>query len=149
MIESHQYLSTFTQHQSIAKIVALIKMRFQVVIAILGFFTVCIESVSVRQDRSSGRQKRSVISLPRGVLRFTNQFIVPVLPLLNASNTYLWFDFQSNWPLPNNNNLNALYTSFGRLKEKGIEVDEEFVDQQRANQERRSFYQIIEGFFSK
>ena len=128
------------------------KMKIGVVIVLLGFYAVCIESGAVGHsgDRSFGRQKRSVIvSLPRGVLRFTSQIIVPVLSLLNTSNSYLWFDFQSNWPLPNNNNLNTLYTSFGRLKEKGIEVDEEFVDQQRANAERRTLYQCIEGFFTK
>ncbi|KZS12424.1 Uncharacterized protein APZ42_022542 [Daphnia magna] len=115
---------------------------------LIGYYVVKIDSVAVSQPGHLHRhQKRSVISLPRGVLKFTGEFIVPVLSLINQTNSYLWFNFPTTWPLPNNNNLNTLYNSFGRLKEKGIEVDEDFVDEQRANQDRRHVYQYIEGFF--
>lgn len=117
---------------------------------LIGYYIVKIDSVAVSQPGHLHRhQKRSVISLPRGVLKFTGEFIVPVLSLINQTNSYLWFNFPTTWPLPNNNNLNTLYNSFGRLKEKGIEVDEDFVDEQRANQDRRHVYQYIEGFFQK
>ena len=119
-------------------------------LVLIGFWMTNVESVAVGKSAHFHRQqKRSVLSLPRSVFKVTGQIIVPVLSLLNQTNTYLWFDFPSNWPIPNNNNLNTLYNSFGRLKEKGIEVDEEFVDEQRANKDRRSLYLYIEGFFQK
>ena len=109
-----------------------------------------IDSVAVSQSGQSRRlQKRTIISLPVSVMRFTSEIIVPVVALLNQTNTFLWFDFQSNWALPNSNNLNTLYNSFGRLKEKGLELDEAFVDEQRANVDRRNVYQYIEGFFNR
>jgi hypothetical protein len=131
-------------------------MKLQVInwpsfaLVLIGIWMTNVESVAVGKSAHFHRQqKRSVLSLPRSVFKVTGQIIVPVLSLLNQTNTYLWFDFPSTWPMPNNNNLNTLYNSFGRLKEKGIEVDEEFVDEQRANQDRRSLYQYIEGFFQK
>lgn len=109
-----------------------------------------VNSLSVGQSTHLHRQqKRSILSLPRGVFKFTGQIIVPVLALINQTNTYLWFDLPSTWPLPNNNNLNTLYNNLGKLQEKGIEVDEEFVDEQRANHDRRTVYEYIESFFTK
>lgn len=117
---------------------------------IVSFYTENVESVAVSQPGHIHRQqKRSVLSFPRGVFKFTSQIIVPVLALINNTNTYLWFDFPSVWPLPSHVTLNTLYTSFGRIKEKGIELDDEFIDQQRANQDRRNVYEYIEGFFDK
>lgn len=115
----------------------------------LSLFFATIESGAVGQGRSHSVRKRSILSLPRGILKFTSEIIVPVLALINQTNTYLWFDFPTTWPVPSYTNLNTLYTSFGRLQEKGIEVDENFIDEQRANHERRSVYQYLEGFFKK
>ena len=117
------------------------------VILLLVFYILQIDSVAVSQSRRL--QKRTIISLPFSVMKFTSEIIVPVVALLNQTNTFLWFDFQSNWALPNSNNLNTLYNSFGRLKEKGLELDEAFVDEQRANVDRRNVYQYIEGFFNR
>ena len=117
------------------------------VLLLLVFYILQIDSVAVSQSRRL--QKRTIISLPFSVMKFTSEIIVPVVALLNQTNTFLWFDFQSNWALPNSNNLNAMYNSFGRLKEKGLELDEAFVDEQRANVDRRNVYQYIEGFFNR
>ena len=117
------------------------------VILLLVFYILQIDSVAVSQSRRL--QKRTIISLPFSVMKFTSEIIVPVVALLNQTNTFLWFDFQSNWALPNSNNLNTLYNSFGRLKEKGLELDEAFEDEQRANVDRRNVYQYIEGFFNR
>ena len=117
------------------------------VILLLVFYILQIDSVAVSQSRRL--QKRTIISLPFSVMKFTSEIIVPVVALINQTNTFLWFDFQSNWALPNSNNLNTLYNSFGRLKEKGLELDEAFVDEQRANVDRRNVYQYIEGFFNR
>lgn len=117
---------------------------------LLIFYMVNVDSVAVSQPGYLHRvQKRSILSLPRGIFKFTGQIIVPVLSLINQTNTYLWFDLPTTWAMPNSNNLNTLYTSFGRLKEKGLVLDEKFVDEQRANQDRRSVYEYIGGFFSK
>lgn len=119
------------------------------ILVIVSFYVENVESVAVGQPGHIHRQqKRSIMSLPSGsIFKFTSEIIVPVLALINNTNTYLWFNFPTVWPTPTYKTLNTLYTSFGRIKEKGIELDEEFVDQQRANQERRTVYEYIEGFF--
>lgn len=115
----------------------------------LAVYTVNVDTVAVNQPGTHHRvQKRSIVSLPISVLKITSQIIVPVTALLNQTNSYLWFDFPTTWPVPTSKNLNTLYNSFGRLAARGFDIDENFVDEQKANQERRSVYQYIEGFFS-
>lgn len=120
-------------------------------VVIVGNCTVSVEPVAVGQTGLIHRQqKRSLLSLPTGGnFKVTCQIIVPVLALINNTNSYLWFDFPTTWALPIYKSLNTLYTSFGKIQEKGIELDEEFIDQQKANQERRTIYEYIEGFFDK
>ena len=110
----------------------------------------------------SGRKRRTaVISMPsNSAIRFTNEIIVPVLAMINQTNTYLWFDFQVYMGMPTASQLNLLYQSLpqlgrdnkdgkeGRTSDDAEDV-ENFVEEQRANFERRTVYQYIEGFFSK
>ncbi len=111
-----------------------------------------VDAASTGERSSSIRKKRTaIISLPTaGGVRWTQQIIAPVLALINQTNTYLWFDFQVYTSVPSASSINLLYNSFGRYKDRtGVEIDETFVEEQRANQERRSVYKYIESFFSK
>ncbi len=85
------------------------KMKSQMInwpcfaLLLIGFHMTNVDSVAVGQPGHFHRQqKRSVLSLPKSIFKFTGQIIVPVLSLINQTNTYLWFDFPSTWPVPNN-----------------------------------------------
>ena len=110
------------------------------------------ESATAGQRYQHRPKRTAVFSLPNGLLgvRWTQQVIVPVLAMINQTNTYLWFDFQVYTKVPTAANLNSLYTSFGRsMNDDGHFIDEDFYEEQVANQERKIIYQYIESFFSK
>ena len=123
-------------------------IRLMLLTMLLIHFFSSVESSAV----VGTRQKRlAVLSLPNSFgIRWTQQIWVPVLAMINQTNTYLLFDCQIYTGVPNAANLNALYASIGRANDRhGIEIDDQFVEEQRANFERRTVYQYIEGFFSK
>lgn len=110
------------------------------------------ESASTEKRFKERYRRTATISLPNSVfgVRWTQNVIVPVLALINQTNTYLWFDFQFLTRVPTAANLNSLYTSFGRsMDNDGLYIDEEFVQEQIANKERKAIYQYIESFFNK
>ena len=126
-------------------------VRVMLLLTIIAWLS-AVESTAVVGRRNQQRQKRTaVISLPRSNgMRWTQQIWVPVLAMINQTNTYLLFDCQIYTSVPTAANLNTLYSSIGRANNRhGIEIDEEFVEEQRSNSERRTVYQYIEGFFSK
>ena len=109
-------------------------------------------SVESASAAARSRERRAaIISNPmRTLYKIQMSIIVPVVPLQNTTFTFLWFDFAQWLPVPTATNLNTLYTSFGRASEKGLDiVDEPFVEEQKANMERRYLYQYIEGFFNR
>jgi hypothetical protein len=83
--------------------------------------------------------------------------IIPVVPLLNTTLTYLWFDLPLTFDLPTASALNELYSSFGMSSgtsnddESRIsnELNHEFMEEQRANHDRRQVYKYAESFFQK
>lgn len=110
------------------------------------------ESASVGQRNLYRPKRTAVLSLPNSLLgvRWGQQVIVPVLAMINQTNTYLWFDFQMYTKVPTAANLSSLYNSFGRsMNNDGQYIDEDFYEDQVANQERKIIYQYIESFFSK
>jgi len=103
---------------------------------------------SASTERRQKPKRAAVISLPFAAtngVRWTQQIIVPVLAMINQTNTYLWLDFQMHTRMPTANNLTKLYQSFGR----STNINEHFLDEQIANQERKIVYQHIESFFNK
>ena len=132
------------------------KYRFQICLAVTLIVFACImitESATTGQRFQRRHRRMATISLPNTTpfgVRWTQQIIVPVLALINQTNTYLWFDFQYFTRVPTAANLNSLYTSFGRsMDNDGLYIDEEFFQEQIANKERRAIYQYIESFFNK
>jgi hypothetical protein len=102
--------------------------------------------------------RRSALSLPSGgTLSVTMDLIIPVVPLLNTTLTYLWFDLPLTFDLPTASALNELYSSFGMSSgtsnddESRIsnELNHEFMEEQRANHDRRQVYKYAESFFQK
>jgi len=52
--------------------------------------------------------------------------------------------------MPQASNISALYQSFGRsMDNDGYHIDEDFLEDQIANKERKIVYQYIESFLSK
>ncbi len=106
--------------------------------------------------------RRSVLSLPQGSsLTVTMDLIVPVVPLLNTTLTYLWFDLPLTFDVPTAESLNELYVSLGLAANTSSTDGEEessriltdfhhnFIEDQRANHDRKQVYQYAEGFFQK
>jgi len=132
--------------------------KFSVWLSVSIVLLICFTAIEVSESATAGqryqhRAKRTaVFSFPTSLLgvRWTQQVIVPVLAMINQTNTYLWFDFQVYTKLPTAANLNSLYTSFGRsMSNDGHYIDEDFLQEQIANQERKTIYQHVESFFSK
>jgi len=126
---------------------------WSVTIALLAaIFLLMPATVESAATASRSRERRvAVISNPnRSFYKIQMSIIVPVVQLVNQTFTFLWFDFQQWLPLATAANLNTLYTSFGRASEKGLDIaDEPFVEEQKANSERRTLFQYIEGFFNR
>lgn len=103
--------------------------------------------------------RRSALSLPSGSsLTVTMDLIIPVVPLINTTLTYLWFDLPLTFDLPTASSLNELYVSLGLLSraytagedsDSSNELDHDFMEDQRANHDRRQIYQYAESFFQK
>lgn len=83
--------------------------------------------------------------------------IIPVIPLLNTTLTYLWFDFPLTFDVPTADNLNELYISLGWLQNTTTEDEQRgfdhkyhsYFEEQKENHDRRKVYQYVEGFFEK
>ena len=120
-----------------------------VTVLLLSMWTMSISVESATTVRS--RERRfAVISNPnRSFWKLQFSLIIPVVQLVNQTFTFLWFDFQERLPLASAADLNTLYNSFGRSSEKGLDwVNNPFIEEQKANMERRYLYQYIEGFFN-
>lgn len=69
----------------------------------------------------------------------------------------LTLDLIYRFVLPTYSQLNTLYSTLGRLdtneldgdNERSNVIDLEFFEEQRANNERRSIYQHVQGLFEK
>jgi hypothetical protein len=83
--------------------------------------------------------------------------IVPVVPLINTTLTYLWFDLPLTFDLPTASALNDLYASLGLVSGNtdednsriSNELNHEFMEEKRANHDRRQVYKYAESFFQK
>jgi hypothetical protein len=102
--------------------------------------------------------RRSALSLPSGgSLSVTMDLIIPVLPLINTTLTYLWFDLPLTFDLPTASALNDLYASLGLVSgnsnddESRIsnELNHGFMEEKRANHDLRQVYKYAESFFQK
>lgn len=116
-------------------------------------------SSSAQAGKIDGRERRSIISLPSdSSLYVTTDLIIPVLPLLNTTATYLSFNFPLTFEVPTATNLNQLYASLGLAPSSGkedderrnsVEVDHSMIEEKRANHDRRQAYNYLEGFLQK
>ena len=118
------------------------------------------EGHTINNEKSSDsfvprRLKRSALSLPRNTsARFVIDWITPVAPL-KTTFTFLTLDLIFRFVLPTYTQLNALYSTLGRLgvddgdSETSNGIDYEFFEEQRAHKERRSIYEHAEDLFQK
>ena len=109
--------------------------------------------VSQNAEVKSQRIKRSSWSLPYNTTaRFIVDYIVIVAPLNNTV-SYLVYDINWNFVLPTYSTLQTLYQTLGKIKDEDRQtaegIDLELLEEQRANDERRSIYQVVEQIFKK
>jgi DM4/DM12 family len=83
------------------------------------------------------------------ITRVIYDIIIPVWPLINATNTFLTFDLPFRFLAPSYSQLTSLYSSLGRMEENDIELDHNFLEEHRANEDRRTLLQGLESVFSK
>ena len=101
--------------------------------------------------------RRSVLSLPKETyFSFIIDLIIPVVPLLNTTLTYLLFDLPLTFNVPTASDLNQLYVNFGLLPNTSTDgsrvmydLYHDDVEEKRANHDRRMVYQYAESFFQK
>jgi hypothetical protein len=134
----------------------MLKLSIQTCLALILLLSICNRVESGRI--SSSREKRfAAIQLPVGT-SFTVIFdlIIPVVPLLNSTFTFLWFDFPVTFNAPTASDLYSLYTSFGQAIDssnatasKKSFIDHDFVEEKRVNYDRRKVYEYIEGVFQR
>ncbi len=114
--------------------------------------------LGVKSAKIHKKIRRSALSLPSGgTLTVTMDLIIPVVPLINTTLTYLWFDLPLTFDLPTASALNDLYSSFGMSSETSNdddsrisnELNHEFMEEQRAKHDRRQVYKYAESFFQK
>lgn len=120
----------------------------------MGVLTLRVDAAKIHS-----KVRRSALSLPSGSsLSVTMDLIIPVVPLINTTLTYLWFDLPLTFDLPTASTLNELYVSLGLLSKASNDDDDsdtsnelshDFVEDQRANHDRRQVYQYAESFFQK
>lgn len=119
----------------------------------LLFCLIITNFVSAREIHQ--RERRSILSLPSdSSLYVTTDLIIPVLPLLNSTNTYLWFNFPVTFDVPTAKDLNKLYASFSLTGKEGekratYEAKHNLIEEKRANHDRRKVYKYLEGFLQK
>lgn len=113
----------------------------------MAFFTFFTDSRELEQVK---RHRRSTISIPAGsTFSITLDVIVPVLPLINQTNTYLWFDFPFSMNMPTASDLQNMYTNFSFLTFTRRRRDLELMEEMKAEQDKRIVYQYMEGLFSR
>ncbi len=83
------------------------------------------------------------------ISRVILDIIMPVWPLINATNSFLTFDLPFRFVAPSYSQLTSLYSSLGRMEENDIELDHDFLEEHRANEDRRTLLQGLESVFSK
>ena len=118
--------------------------------------------LGVQSGKIHKKVRRSALSLPEGSsVSIIMDIIVPVVPLLNTTLTYLWFDFPVTYDVPTAATLNDLYASLGFIDNTSTnetskkdsqsfsDLHHEFIEDQRANVDRKQVYQYVEGFFQK
>ena len=104
-----------------------------------------------RLDSKKSRGRRSSLSIPESSgVKWAVDFIVPVTPLLNTTNTYVTWDFSMFTTVPTSTQIAALYESLATLGgEKSVDIDHDFVEEQRSNHERRQAFDYLEGLFGR
>lgn len=102
-----------------------------------------------------GRNRWAALSLPDNTsCRIEMDWSTGIAPLNNTF-TYLTLVLPFRFVLPTYKTLNEQYGRLNRLEndlsdqETGSLIDYEFLEEQRANEQRRTIYQHIETMFSK
>lgn len=100
------------------------------------------------------RTRRSALSIPPNTsVRITLDLSTAVKPLKNTG-TFLTIDLPFRFVLPTYKDLVSIYGKFGdnegsESTNAGFPVDYEFLEEQRANSQRRNIYKHIETAFQK
>ena len=83
----------------------------------------------LNSKKSRGRRSSLSISESSGV-KWTIDFIVPVIPLLNTTNTYVTWDFSLFTTIPTRTQVAELYNSLATLsEEKEVDMDHDFIEE--------------------
>ena len=96
------------------------------------------------------RQKRSALSVPNNttcLIRLDVSFTVK--PMEQLTKTYLTIDLPFLFTMPTYDQLAEAYGNKQRLEENAIELDYEFLEEQRSNEERRYIYKTLEAMIEK
>ena len=104
-----------------------------------------------KMEGRSRRLKRSSWSLPPNTsVRYVLDWLIVPAPLNNTF-SFLLYDVVFRFILPTYRSLQTLYQTLGKLnddKEDANVIDLEFLEEQRANDERRTVYQEAEGLLN-
>jgi len=96
------------------------------------------------------RQKRSALSVPNNttcLIRLDVSFTVT--PMEKLTSTYLTIDLPFLFVMPTYDQLVEAYSSKQRLEENAIDLDYDFLEEQRSNEERRYIYKTLEAMIEK
>lgn len=96
------------------------------------------------------RHKRSALSVPNNttcLIRIDLSFTVT--PMEKLTSTYLTIDIPFLFVMPTYDQLVEAYSQKQRLEENAIDLDYEFLEEQRSNEERRFIYKTLEAMIEK
>ena len=89
------------------------------------------------------RRKRSSLSFPpNSTMRWDLTWVVPVYPVLTATPSFYTLDLQIYYVMPSHTQLATLYGTLGRMG-NDVDIDYDFLEEQRANQDRRNVYRFL------
>ena len=74
---------------------------------------------------------------------------MPIGPLLNSTQTTLTVDLPFKFRVPTYDQMADLYSSLGKLKRSDIDVDYNFLEEHRANEDRRGVFRAVQDVFRK
>lgn len=119
-------------------------------LAVALFLLAGVEA-GARLNPTKSRGRRSTLSIPKSSgVKWTIDFIVPVTPLLNTTNTYVTWDFSLFTTVPTRTQVAELYDSLATLAdERNTVIDHDFIEEQRNNHERRRSFDYLEGLFAR
>ena len=124
-------------------------IRICLLLLVVGWFVLSTVTGSDEELLPKRRLKRATLSLPDNTsLKITLCYSMAVDPLNNTFSS-LNVDLPFRFVLPTYTQLSTLYSTLGKMGEEdgSNEIDYEFLEEQRTNEQRRSIYRHLESIF--